>query len=357
MTAIYLIRHGEAEGNIYGRCQGQYNSRLTKLGRAQSEALSLRFKDTQIDAIYSSDLARAMQTAEPLARSKNLQIIPMKGLREVAMGECEDIPWAEVPYRFPKEYYLMRHDPEKMCHPGGESMLELTVRMANSLDSIIRDNPDRTVAVFSHGAAIRSYLSTLEYGDLSHQQAIKYTNTAVSLLTAGDAGVKIRFVNDNSHISPENGFEPKLRRKFSQDENALRFIRVSAENIDVFEELVGSSGRYTLCGQLKDSILNGRIVANLAVISDKPVGFLVLDPADDDTGLIKMAWISPEYRHRGLGSHLFGESISFFRHSGKIRLTAAVLPSDNEALDYAARFDIPVEGETLKYEIPDISID
>jgi probable phosphoglycerate mutase len=61
MTKIYLIRHAEAEGNLYRRAQGHWDGKITDLGRKQIEALADRFKDVRIDAVYSSDLSRAME--------------------------------------------------------------------------------------------------------------------------------------------------------------------------------------------------------------------------------------------------------------------------------------------------------
>ena len=64
MTRVYLVRHGEAEGNLFRRAQGQYDGRITSLGEKQIALLTGRFRDVPLQAVYSSDLSRSVQTAQ-----------------------------------------------------------------------------------------------------------------------------------------------------------------------------------------------------------------------------------------------------------------------------------------------------
>ena len=96
MTRIFLIRHAQAEGNLYRRIQGRYDGRITKLGRLQIELLRARLLPEQIDAVYSSDLRRAMETAAAAAEPRGLEIRKMPGLREIALGAWEDRCWGEL---------------------------------------------------------------------------------------------------------------------------------------------------------------------------------------------------------------------------------------------------------------------
>ena len=95
-TTIYLIRHAEAEGNLYRRVHGWYNSLITDNGYRQIAALEHRFQDIHIDAVYSSDLFRTMTTARAVYAPKGLELHTDPGLREVHMGLWEDRPWGEV---------------------------------------------------------------------------------------------------------------------------------------------------------------------------------------------------------------------------------------------------------------------
>lgn len=96
MTTLYLIRHAEAEGNLYRRIHGQYNSLITDNGYRQIQALQKRFADVPIDAVYSSDLFRTMTTARAIYVPKGLPLQTRADLRELGMGEWEDRSWAGI---------------------------------------------------------------------------------------------------------------------------------------------------------------------------------------------------------------------------------------------------------------------
>ena len=98
MTKIYLIRHAEAEGNIFRRAHGHYNGFVTDRGYVQMERLKERFEEEHIDAIYSSDLSRASTTATALSLPRELPVNETKMLREVGMGEWEDTSWGDIEY-------------------------------------------------------------------------------------------------------------------------------------------------------------------------------------------------------------------------------------------------------------------
>ena len=99
MTTLYLIRHAEAEGNLYRRIHGQYNSLITDNGYRQIAALRDRFANVPIDAVYSSDLFRTMTTARALFVPKGLPLVTRSDLREISMGQWEDYSWAGIDRR------------------------------------------------------------------------------------------------------------------------------------------------------------------------------------------------------------------------------------------------------------------
>ena len=96
MTTIYLIRHAEAEGNLYRRVHGWYNSRITENGYRQIAALEERFRTISIDAVYASDLFRTMTTARGVYVPKGLELRTDPGLREMNLGDWEDLTFGEV---------------------------------------------------------------------------------------------------------------------------------------------------------------------------------------------------------------------------------------------------------------------
>ena len=91
MTTIYLVRHAEAEGNLYRIAHGHYNSCITDdRGCRQIRALAERFRDVPVDAVYASDLIRTRTTAQSIYLPKGLQLHPDPAFREICMGEWED---------------------------------------------------------------------------------------------------------------------------------------------------------------------------------------------------------------------------------------------------------------------------
>ena len=89
MTEIFLIRHTQAEGNIYRMMQGHWDGGVTEAGVIQQQALRQRFLDVPVDKVYSSDLRRAVFTAEAVSEPKGLEVIPDRRLREIDLGPWE----------------------------------------------------------------------------------------------------------------------------------------------------------------------------------------------------------------------------------------------------------------------------
>lgn len=91
MTRIYIVRHAEAEGNLYRRAHGWYNSLITQRGYRQIAALSHRFAQVHIDAVYSSDLFRTMTTARSIYETHGLELHTLPALREINLGDWEGL--------------------------------------------------------------------------------------------------------------------------------------------------------------------------------------------------------------------------------------------------------------------------
>ena len=95
-TIIYLIRHAEAEGNVYRRCHGIYDALLTEKAWVQLPYLAKRFENVKLDVVYASHLYRARHTAKAIAEKKGMKVTLRKNLHEIDMGDWEDYPWAEL---------------------------------------------------------------------------------------------------------------------------------------------------------------------------------------------------------------------------------------------------------------------
>ena len=202
MTRIYLIRHAEAEGNLYRIAQGQYDSGLTDRGWRQVRALERRFDGVPIDAVCASDLYRTCATASAIYKPRSLPLHRRRDLREICVGDWEQRTWGDIARRWPREMEDFSARMDRWSIPGAETPQEVLDRVRAAVEAIAAENPGRTVAVFSHGYAIRLLLASLQGISLADTGAKSPTgdNTAVSLLEADEAGLRIVFQNDNSHL-------------------------------------------------------------------------------------------------------------------------------------------------------------
>lgn len=151
MTTILLARHGETDWNRDRRWQGHADRGLTELGRAQALALAERLDAFPIAAIYSSDLARARETARPVADRRGIEPIERADLREVDCGSWSGARHAELD---PEE--IARWKAGEKGWAGGESYEEMGVRIVAAVSDVAGRHPHEYVLVVSHGAAIRA---------------------------------------------------------------------------------------------------------------------------------------------------------------------------------------------------------
>ncbi len=152
-TRILLARHGETEWNRIGRWQGQADPPLNDLGRLQAEELAERLSGDGIVAVYSSDLRRARETARVIAERLGLDLIEDPALREIDVGSWSGLTRSEVEARFPDGF--ARWQAGEIGHDG-ETREELTDRVVSAVERIARTHPGETVAVVTHGGAIRA---------------------------------------------------------------------------------------------------------------------------------------------------------------------------------------------------------
>ena len=154
MTTILLARHGESDWNRSQRWQGFADRPLTDLGRRQAAELAARLKETELDTIYSSDLRRARETAEIVARSKGLEVHATPDLREVDVGSWSGLTRAEAEAQFPEGYARWLGGGEGW--KDGETYEQMSERVVAAVQRIAALHDDRRVLVVAHGGSIRA---------------------------------------------------------------------------------------------------------------------------------------------------------------------------------------------------------
>jgi broad specificity phosphatase PhoE len=150
LTTLYLVRHGETLWNVEGRYQGQLDPPLNERGQAQARSTARELAALGVDAIYSSDLARAFETAQALAELTGLPVITDPRLREINQGEWQGILIGDIRSRWPEQIARWEQHPWECCPPGGERLDQIQARIMDSIDEIARHHPGGTVAIFTH---------------------------------------------------------------------------------------------------------------------------------------------------------------------------------------------------------------
>ena len=347
MTTIYLIRHAEAEGNLYRIAQGQKNSNLTDRGWRQVRALEKRFEDIHIDAVYSSDLYRTCATASAIYKPKGLLLHRVPALREINVGGWEQRTWGDI----------YRQDPEQMAYfscqftkwhiEGAETAQQVLDRVLGAVRTIAAENEDRTVAVFSHGYAIRVLLAHLQgYSMEEAGQTPHGDNTAVSMLEAEGGTLRVVFRDDNSHLqTPEFLAGEKVRKRANALEPGLWFRPLELEEqADWFAELVSSVWRDTRPFDREKLLADAaRRTTLTGYLGEEPVGLVQVGP---EPGWISLACIREDCRKRGFGVQLIGQAVLLARKAGGEKLTV-LLGVDSVARDFFTDYGFAPAG-TLK---------
>jgi probable phosphoglycerate mutase len=153
-THLLVIRHGETAWNAEHRIQGHLDIPLSVTGVRQAARLADRLASEQVDAVYSSELARAWLTAVPLAERLGLDVIPEPRLRERAFGIFEGMTLEEIAARHPDQFRMWRARDPAWAMPGGETGQELIDRVLDGLYDIARRHPGQTVALVTHGGVL-----------------------------------------------------------------------------------------------------------------------------------------------------------------------------------------------------------
>ena len=335
-----MIRHAEAEGNIYRRAHGQFNGQIIGRGFSQIEQLRERFLNEKIDAVYSSDLDRTVATAAALSEPRGLPVNTTQDLREVKMGEWEDIAWGDIRHDSLAMAELFGCDPARWNNAGSEDYGRVRERMINCLRDIGRRHEGGAVAVFSHGFAIRALTCELMGIPSNKTDLVPYCdNTAVALLLFEDGKFTIEYQRDNSHL--QNGASTFARQTWWRDKKEyksedLRYMPADDKrDADILEMCL----REETCSNEKCSVPNTDFKL-AAFLEDVPTGILGMDidrDGGDGIGWISQIYIKPELRRMYYGVQLLGQAVSVYRkkHRERLRLEAA---ADSPAIHFCDKY-------------------
>ena len=154
MNRMILIRHGETDWNIEGRWQGQIDVPLNENGMRQAGEIAQALRDKDIGVIFSSDLLRARQTAESIAKALGVEVDVDARLREIHQGEWQGLLISEIQERYQAEFIKRKKDPLAVAPPGGETARQVQERVLDFIEDISARYFQTNIAVVSHGFAI-----------------------------------------------------------------------------------------------------------------------------------------------------------------------------------------------------------
>jgi len=200
MTMLWLIRHGETSWNAEGRVQGQTDVPLSEVGHAQARAVAALFAGRPIGALYSSDLQRVTQTAQPAAHALGLPIRVEPMLRERHYGMFETLTYAEVKLRYPEEYARFRaHDPEFEFR-GGEGLRVFFERSVSCLAGIAARHGGEDVLVFTHGGVLDMAYRHAKRLGLASKRDFEIPNAALNRIAVAGADWNVLVWAERAHL-------------------------------------------------------------------------------------------------------------------------------------------------------------
>ena len=299
MTTIYLFRHAQAEGNLCRRMHGQYDSNLTAHGIRQLVDLQKRFESIPVDACYTSDLTRAINTSMAICKANNLEYRVDPGFREVGIGIWEDVSFGYLNTFHNYKMHLFGVDQTNWTVRGSETYQQYTTRFLDSMERAAWRHEGGTIAIVSHSIVMKAVLKCL----FPKTPIPPSANTAVSCLEYENGTYRIVYLNDSSHL--DKSLYTSSRQKWWQQPGAQR------------EDTFWFRDGWTDVG-LPEAPQSPIIYT---VMEDqKPVGLICLSEEGEETGRIDFVGLIPEYQGYDLTIQLFGKAISVMRKRGKKRL-------------------------------------
>ncbi len=199
-TRLCIVRHGETAWNAEHRVQGQLDVPLSATGQAQAAATAKVLSREKFDAVYSSDLSRARQTAQHTATLLSMNIVEDKDLRERHYGIFERLTYAEVKVRYPEDYARFdARDPEYAFRTG-ESLRDFYARSIAVISRIAGRHEGQNILVFTHGGVLDMLYRSIAGLAISAQRDFGIPNAGLNRIELTPAGWQIRCWADIAHL-------------------------------------------------------------------------------------------------------------------------------------------------------------
>jgi probable phosphoglycerate mutase len=203
MTEFVIIRHGETVENLAGIIQGHYDSSLNEVGMQQAEAVAERLKNEPFDVFYSSDLRRAVHTAEAIARKNGMAFETLPELREWHLGVLEKQSADRMRELYPAVMDAFKHAPlQDVAVPEGESHSAFHNRICQVMEELASRHAGKRILLVTHGGVLREIFRLTAGVPLPRNAQPLLTNTGYTRVRKNDLGEwQLCVWNDSSHLS------------------------------------------------------------------------------------------------------------------------------------------------------------
>lgn len=200
MTTLWIFRHGETAWNAEGRVQGQTDVPLSEVGQAQAQAILGLLAERRFAALYSSDLQRVLQTAQPAAAMLGLQIVQDAMLRERHYGIFETLTYAEAKIRYPEHYARFRAHELEFDFDTGEALRAFFERSVAVLAAIAARHAGEDVLVFTHGGVLDMAYRHAKRLGLALKRDFEIPNAALNRIAVGGNDWRVLDWAERGHL-------------------------------------------------------------------------------------------------------------------------------------------------------------
>lgn len=183
---LLMIRHGEIRSNVNKLYAGKSSERLTKAGLVQANEVAARLKDYEINAVYSSHVYRARQTAEIICQKTGHKPVIDSSFREIELGPWEGKYEDDIARLYPREWGIWQKTPADLYLPGRETLEQLLDRVLSGVSGIVREQKSGIVAIITHVAIIRVLILWKTQKSLNLYKTIHVPNAGIfEIITDG----------------------------------------------------------------------------------------------------------------------------------------------------------------------------
>lgn len=193
-TTAFLVRHGAHDRLGKVLCGRMDGVSLSDKGRREAEGLAERLKPEGLSAVYSSPLARTLETARPIARAAGLETIPESDLLEIDFGAWTGRPFDAL--ETDPGWQVWNAQRAHARPPGGESLLEVQARLARWLERVRAQHPGQRIAAVTHSDVIKAVVALVLGSSLDQHDRLEISPGSVSVLALGDWGLKLLSLNE-----------------------------------------------------------------------------------------------------------------------------------------------------------------